>query len=167
MKTIELTQGYVALIDDEDYARASQFKWQAQVTPNSDRVYAVRTARKANVKRTMQRLHRFILGVTDPKIEVDHINRNGLDNQKSNLRICTVRQNQGNRRKQEGTTSIYKGVSWHRASKKWQAMIRINEKYTYLGLFRTDRDAALIYDCAARKVFGEFALTNFQEDTCH
>ncbi len=167
MKEIQLTQGYVALVDDEDYERVSQFKWFADLDKN-EVVYAkrqVRLHKRTNSKYRAQRLHRFILGVTDPKINVDHKDHNGLNCQKENLRRCTSQQNSWNSRKSaRKRTSKYKGVSKHTFG-KWVANIMDNKKLRYLGIFSQEIDAAKAYDAAAQQVFGEFALLNFKDNS--
>ncbi len=105
----------------------------------------------------MQRLHRFLLGLTDPKIIVDHEDRNGLNNQRGNLRVATKSQNEANSCKQHGTTSRFKGVSWNKRGGKWEAQIA----HRHLGCFADEMSAALAYDTAARKHFGEFCNCNF------
>jgi hypothetical protein len=94
MKTIPLTQDYVALVDDADYESVSAFKWRALVDKRSGKVYAVRKARGSHNTRKSLYLHRELLGVTDPSIEVDHSNGNSLDNQRENLCACTTSQKQ-------------------------------------------------------------------------
>jgi len=150
MREIPLTQGYIAIVDDEDYARVLTVgSWQADVDPHS--VYAVCSRIK---------MHRFIAGVTAPSIEVDHRDGNGLNNQKYNLRVCTKRQNAQNRKAIRGK-SQYKGVTWHVARQEWRANIRVNGKQKHLGAFSDERSAALAYDSAARLYFGEFSHCNF------
>jgi hypothetical protein len=92
---------------------------------------------------------------------VDHISRDGLDNRKSNLRICTVSQNGMNRRGKIGGTSKFKGVSSPSMTSKWVANIRVNGKNKCLGRFENNVDAAKAYDVAAKEYYGEFARTNF------
>ena len=92
------------------------------------------------------------------KLEVDHINGDGLDNRRSNLRLCTRRQNSMNQKKQKNCTSKYKGVSWSKRRKKWAAAITLYGKYKSLGFFDDEEEAAQAYRVAARKYFGEFAL---------
>jgi hypothetical protein len=131
-------------------------------------------------------MHHFILGVKgdpilqkkskmgcDPILQkkskmgtqdvfVDHINGNGLDNRKSNLRICTHQQNCENSRKRKKSFSKYKGVYWSKNAKKWVAQITIDGKSKHLGYFELEEDAAAAYDKAAVKYFGEFACLNFR-----
>jgi hypothetical protein len=155
MKEIPLTKGYVALVDDEDFERVSKFKWYALVLPR--KVYA---AHKNNTDSFY--LHRFILGVTDPKTQIDHEDHNGLNCQKHNLRIATKSQNGGNMRKHSDyTTSRFKGVYWDSQSKKWQSQIIVQRKRIRLGGHHSEEAAARSYDAAARLHFGEFAQTNF------
>jgi hypothetical protein len=102
-------------------------------------------------------LHRIILDA--PKgTDVDHINGNGLDNRRCNLRLATRSQNHANRFKKPGTTSRFKGVRFER--NRWHAQIRVQYKKTYLGSFRDEIDAALAYNAAALEAFGEFARIN-------
>jgi len=156
MKTIQLTQGLVALVDDADYDRVSTHRWYALKSGNGV-FYALRTT-LLDDKKTPLLMHRFILGATDPSMKVDHKNHNGLDNQRENLRLCTQTQNHGNRRKTQGS-SKYKGVT--KRGSKWEAAIKHNGKSKYLGVFISEVDAARVYDAAARNHFGEFALCNF------
>ena len=155
MRTIELTQGYVASVDDADFDRVSAHRWCAN--KNRHTVYAYRK----DGRRTVY-MHRFICGVTDPEVKVDHRNRNGLDNQRRNLRDCSNGQNSMNQRKRrDGVSSKFKGVCWHKRDRKFQADIRLNGRSKFLGMFVSELDAALAYDTAAREHFGEFALCNF------
>jgi hypothetical protein len=159
MKTIPLTQGLVALVDDADYERVSAFKWTATKVKNT--TYAVRKVRTASGGTTSQLLHRFIAGVTHPRIEVDHEDHDGLNCQRSNLRPCVRGENGGNTKKTRGA-SRYKGVSWDSSRGLWRAFITVHKRSKFLGRFRAESDAALVYDAAARAAFGEFALCNFR-----
>jgi hypothetical protein len=158
MRTIPLSQGYVALVDDADYERVSQFKWSATKTKTN--VYGIRKVRLPNGRTTSQMLHRFIMGVTHPRVDVDHKDHNGLNNQRQNLRLCVRGENNGNSRKTRGS-SRYKGVSWDSGRKLWRADIRVHDKPIYLGRFSEECDAALAYDAAARANFGVMAHCNF------
>jgi len=150
MRELKLTKGYTALVDDEDYEKIALCKWHATVARDKAHVYA------RNSKNVM--LHRFILGLITSTPFVDHKNGDGLDCQKVNLRIATVSQNQGNRRKQSAlASSRYKGVSWASRESKWRAVIQ----HKNLGMFASEKEAAMAYDIAAKEYFKEYALTNF------
>jgi flagellar basal body rod protein FlgC len=105
-------------------------------------------------------MHRLIMNTPDG-MDTDHINSNGLDNRRQNLRICTHAENLANRKKQISNTSGYKGVSWDKSCKKWAANISICGKYKKLGRFTDLVEAARAYDAAAKEVYGEFAKPNF------
>lgn len=155
MKTINLTQNQIALVDDEDYENLSLFSWQAQKMKNGKYRTATWTPRP---NRICVRMHTMIM---NPPVgmEVDHIDGNPLNNQKSNLRICTHANNMLNRSKERGNVTGYKGVSPHKS--KYQARIRVNNKEYWLGVFDNPEDAATAYDDAARIYHGEFAKLNF------
>lgn len=155
---IKLTQGKVAIVDDEDYALVSQYKWWAHKIRN---IYYVQAHEPKNNKKI--RMHRLIMGIADPKVGIDHINGNGLDNRKNNLRIATKSQNGMNQKPQKNRSSKFKGIYWNKNAKKWQAQIKINKKNKYLGLFNIETEAAKSYDIAAKELFGEFARLNFNE----
>jgi hypothetical protein len=158
MKTINLTQGFIALVDDADFDRVSAFKWTA--TKVKGNVYAVRKVKTPDGRTTSQLLHRFIEDVNYPDIDVDHKDHDGLNCQRNNLRLCSRGENCGNGRKSRGT-SRYRGVSWDASRGLWRALIRIRNKPQYLGRFKDEREAALAYDHAARASFGTFANCNF------
>ena len=150
MKRIKLTQGKFALVDDEDFAKLSKYKWHSLKGTNT--FYAARGFRL--------RMHRFILNAKEGQ-EIDHRDGNGLNNQKSNLRFCTHSQNNMNQRKlKKNLSSKYKGVSWHKNKKKWAVSIYIDGKNKYLGDFKDETDAAEAYNEAAMKYYGEFANLN-------
>ena len=148
-KTIALTQGYVAIVNDEDYERLSSHSWS--VTRNKLHVYAQR--RKSD-GRGVVRMHREVIDAP-PGYEVDHINGDTLDNRKENLRLCTKAQHQHNRRNSGTHSSRFKGVGRH--GSKWRAFI----ERSHLGVFESEEAAALAYDAEARRRFGSFAALNF------
>lgn len=150
MKEISLTQGKVAIVDDEDYKWLAQWKWYCH-GKYAERGFPIRI-----------KMHRVIIN-TPPGMETDHINGNGLDNRKSNLRICTHSENMMNQCVQKRSATGFKGVWFSKQHKKWRACIRNNKVHIHLGLFSTPEDAARAYDDAAKQVFGEFAKTNFIE----
>jgi hypothetical protein len=152
MREVPLTKGYTAVVDDKDFAIVSQHKWQACVTPRI--VYAYRSVRKDG-KHGKLYLHRFLLKVEDPKVEVDHRDHDGLNCQRYNLRTGTKADNQHNRRMRNASVSGYKGVSRNRG--KW--IVQIHGKC--VGRFTEVIAAAKAYDTAAVAMYGEYAHTNF------
>ena len=158
MKAIPLTQGKVALVDDEDFEWLSKWKWYAWKSKNGWYAMHNKWSPKAK-KQKIIRMHRFILG-TKKDQEVDHKDHNGLNNQRTNLRSCTHLENCMNQRPRKDCSSKYKGVHWRKSCKKWQCRIACHGKQHHLGYFKSEYDAALQYDIAAQFFFGEFALLN-------
>ena len=156
VKEIPLTQGKIALVDDEDYERIIQYKWSANKIGNT--WYAV--SRESTTHKTIL-MHRLILS-TQPHELCDHINGNGLDNRRCNLRLASKSQNAMNQTKTHGT-STYKGVTWNKRANKWTVQIMFNYKNIYMGDFRDEREAAIAYDEKAIELFGEYAKLNFGE----
>ncbi len=159
MKKIKLTQGQYALVDDEDFKRVNQFRWFAFWEDDTKSFYAIRNIRKDNGRRTIMRMHRYIMNCPKGK-QTDHKNHNTLDNQKSNLRICTRQQNKMNRKNHKKSSSGYKGVYWNIPRNKWMAYIRHNGKLIYLGLYKNEIDAAMAYNKKAKELFRKFAYLN-------
>jgi len=160
-RRIPLTQGKFAIVDPDDYYRLSKYKWHA--AGKYQTFYAVRaTKTKAGQKRI--HMHRSVLKVPHNKF-VDHLNRNALDNRKANLRPATSAQNICNRSKFMNRTygSKYKGVTYNRGSKLYQAQIQLNRNPIFLGSFRDELAAAKAYDRAAKKYHGNFAALNFTQ----
>lgn len=158
MREIQLTKGYVALVDDGDYARVSQHKWCAQVQRSKGRirhVYARHSVGKPGAQ-TTQLMHCFIMGTKG----IDHEDGNGLHNWRGNLRPATKKQNSHSRRVNVNSSSGHKGVTWHKAARKWEAKIGVNYNNIYLGCFTDILDARDAYDVAALKYHGNVALTN-------
>lgn len=155
--------GIYMLIDDEESERIIQRSWWAQRAPHTTYAYTQVYDRPSKKYKTIM-LHRFIMNVTDSNIEVDHINGNGLDNRKRNLRLCPDGENSRNTKSHRNSSSQYKGVCWHKNNKKWQADIYDNGRHVYLGQYDNEIEAAHAYDRAAIQLFGEFARLNFPED---
>ena len=155
MKKIKLTQNKYALVDDNDFEELNKFKWHALKSENT--FYPLRKIWDKNTKKqTVIMMHRVIMETPKGK-ETDHIDRNALNNQRSNLRIVTHSQNQMNKGMSKNNTSGFKGVMWSKKSKKWQANIRKNNKKLYLGLFKTKEEAYEAYVEACKKYHGDFA----------
>lgn len=151
MKKILLTQGKYALVDDADFKWLNQWKWHAV---KRGKCWYARRGSAPQIY-----MHRLIMNNPE-KMDIDHINDNGLDNQRHNLRICTHRQNLQNSRKRINATSKYKGTYYAKIGerrKRWVATICGRA----IGYFSTEKEAALAYDDAAKRNFGLFARTNF------
>ena len=145
IKTIPLTQGKVALVDDEDYHELSKYRWCAHKYGNL--WYAVRMSPRDPVthKRTGIRMHRIIVDTPDG-MDTDHINGNGLDNRRCNLRVVTRRENIQNLHLKK--SSKFPGVSWYKQTKKWAANIGLNGKNHHLGYYDDEETAGIIYAMA-------------------
>lgn len=150
MKEIVLTKGKVSIVDDDDYEKVACFKWQ--FSASSKIGYAVRT-----IKNRTEYLHWSIIGKPGKGLVVDHINRNSLDNRKKNLRFATLAENRRNFTKK---TSKYIGVWKNRAGGKFHAKMKLMGKRLHFGSFNTEEEAAIAYDKAAKKYYGEFATLN-------
>lgn len=162
VKEVPISQGRIALVDDEDFEAVMRFRWQvfrAERKQGPDVLYARRKNRENDGDRRYPVMHRMIL----PGFAmIDHKDGNGLNNQKSNLRPATNSQNQANRSTHKpGETSHFRGVYLHRKTMKWNAHIRANGKMINLGYFVDEIAAAKAYDEAAVHFFGEFARPNF------
>lgn len=152
MKVIPLTQNKVAWVDDRDYERVMIHKWCLAKRGRLN--YA---ASRIDGKLTM--LHRFILNPPSG-YDTDHIDGNGLDDRRENLRNCTRQENSRNQQPQLNCSSRYKGVYLNNQKTKWCAEIKVDGKYEHLGSFDNEDDAALAYNRAASLRFGKFARLN-------
>ena len=154
MIVIPLTQNKFTKIDNDDYEIVKDYKWCYH------QGYAKTNITLPNGKRKSLLMHRLILGLTDPKIQADHINHNKLDNRRNNLRSCNIQQNHMNQSSRKNSTSKYLGVSWNKNAKKWHSNIRFNNKRIHLGLYTNENDAAKAYNLKAKELFKEFANLN-------
>src|ERR1035437_6402891 len=163
MKHISLTQGKYARINDIDFTWLSQWKWYAQ--KGGTTFYAVRwdnvkEGRRIKIQMHCVLLKRKLSRELHSDERVDHRDLNGLNNQRKNLRLANDTENNRNVGIRRDNTSGYKGVTWRYDNQSWQTRIQVNKKRIHLGYFTNPREAALAYDVAALKYFGEFAVTN-------
>lgn len=161
-REIPLTKGKVTIVDAGDYEFLSQWNWFSL-----NDYYAARTKYigmfNGKPKRITIKMHQVLMNAPEG-FEIDHINGDGLDNRRSNLRICTHQQNIWNRRAQKGSTSKYKGVSFQASTQYWKAYISIDGgKQKHLGCYLNEEGAARAYNKAAKKYHGEFARLNSVE----
>ncbi len=147
---------YKMLVDDEDYDLLNQYNWS--VKPHGKTFYAVRTnTAKEGVSKIYA--HRLLLNISDKKIEVDHVDNDGLNNQKYNLRACSHSLNGKNKRQTNKNTSKYKGVVPN-SKNTFKSRITVNGKLITIGNFKDEQNAALAYNKAAIKYYGEYAKLN-------
>ncbi len=154
MKEIILINGGVTLVDDADYEALNQYRWAKMKVKHR---YYVKRSISCGHRGTGKTIlmHREIM---TPEVwqQVDHRDRDGLNNQRSNLRLCNQTQNNGNQRLRRDNTSGFRGVNWHKLMKKWTAEIRPAGKKKVLGYFDNPKDACVAYDIAAKQLYGEF-----------
>ncbi len=162
MKELPLTNGGVALVDDQDYdlvSRNSWYQWR-----HGGIAYAARSISASSGRKTVLLMHRYLLGIQSGQGRgtcVEHRDKNGLNNQRANLRICHQRDAVRNQRMRAGAkSSRFRGVYWHKKDRKWAAGIKLQCKTQHLGRFESEEAAAAAYDAAATKYFGEFARLN-------
>jgi hypothetical protein len=159
-REIALTQGHVAIVDDEDFERVSQWTWRAVRPRPTATVYGYASAAGCPGRRRAIALHRFILGAVKGDV-VDHVDGNGLNNTRANLRLCPPGQHSANRR--GGGALPYKGISYRKTAQRYVAQLR-KAGVGYIGpTRRTLEEAARDYDVLAKKHFGEFARLNFPD----
>ncbi len=165
MRTIELTQGKVALVDDEDFEALSQHKWHAHKGRHS--FYASRNEPTGVAKPRYRTVTMHATLTNTPKgMHTDHIDGDGLNNCRSNLRVVTIKQNNLNRtRKKAGCSSQFRGVSWFKSCSKWWAQIVINGKAKSLGFHDSEHAAAQAYDDAGLARDPEHFTPNFPRIT--
>lgn len=142
---------FKCLYDLEYFGLISLFRWNLH-----NRGYAVTTVNGKTIL-----MHRLIMGVDDPEIQVDHKYHNKLDNRRANIRVCTRSENRRNSRKLKESHSKYKGV--YRDGKYWHTQIKVNGRIINLGRFHSELTAAKVYDTAARLHFQDFAFLNFPD----
>lgn len=160
MKKIPLTQDKFALVSDEDFDFLNQWKWYAFQPKNNKTMYAFRTKGHGKGIKKSFAMH-FVLMKPAKGLVTDHINGDGLDNRRENLRICTTAENMRNRtRLNKNNKSGFKGVSWQEDHSAWRATVMFNRKQYFGGFYDTVKEAAKGYNQLAKKLFGEFAALN-------
>lgn len=148
----------VALVDESDLPLVADYTWTL-LRDVGGRAWAMTSIYRP--RRRSLLMHRLLMD-PGPGMVVDHINHDGLDNRRVNLRVCAQAQNMANMRPQaRDTSSRYKGVGWDKRSAKWRAYITIGGRLVHLGYHATEEDGARAYDAAARLYFGEYAFLNF------
>lgn len=162
MKEIQLSMGKVALIDDEDFELVCQYNWSilSGSKMGKDKFYAKAHIKKQKPYRKIL-MHRLIMGLCfGHNLTVDHIDGDGLNNRRSNLRVCTMNENSKNRPIPKANSSGFKGVSWDKSRDMWESYIKVEYKKIHLGRYKDILQAASAYNDAAIKYFGEFARLN-------
>lgn len=147
-RSIPLSKGLSALIDEDDYHIVSKYKW------HSSQGYAAATLINEGASTSIL-MHRLILN-PPPGYVVDHINGTRSDNRRSNIRICSHAENLCNRPMQANNTSGYKGVSWSKRKQKWQALIESKGRQIHLGYYDNKIEAAAAYAEAAKSIHGQY-----------
>lgn len=153
---LTLTRGQVCYVDVADLPILSQYRWAADRC--GPEFYAVSYLWRSNRSHRLY-MHRLLMGAGTSE-EIDHINANGLDNRRENLRLATRSQNNANQRLTRRNASGFRGVSWDRTRHKWAAHICFQKKHMALGRHDTAEDAARAYNAKARELFGEYARLN-------
>lgn len=158
MKEIPLSQNAVALVDDSDFEELDQYRWYLNCHAGG---YAARNILKSDGKRGIELMHRHIMN-PEKGMEIDHLDHNPLNNQRSNLRIVTKRQNSQNR--SDKKTSIYPGVSWDKNKRRWRPRIQVDGKLLSFGSYATEIGAFDAY-CRKLKEIGEVLHERFMDES--
>lgn len=158
---VQLTRGFSTLIDAEDFNLISGYSLSVHINPKSSIKYAMAKLKSDKNEWTKTNISRLIMGVTDPELKVDHIDHNGLNNRKYNLRVCSHKENARNTTSRVNSTSKYLGVHKPVGSRRFTAAIRPDNKRIFLGKYLNEHDAAMAYDKAALEHYGDFANLNF------
>lgn len=150
IKILKSNKGTKILVSDKDYDRVKKFKWK--LCPTTGILFITKNRKRIS-------LHRFIMN-PDKDMVVDHINGDRSDNRRSNLRVCSHKQNLANQKLNSKNTSGFKGVYYKKSKKKFTARIKVEGRLFFLGHFNNPKEAGEAYDRAAVEYFGGFAKTN-------
>lgn len=162
MKSYKFKNGMSTKVDDDIYEKMQGMKWNCNRDVSSGNWYVTVQRKNDNGVYRKFGLAEFIMGKPGEGMQIDHINRDSLDNRRENLRFCTVSQNLRNRRKMKSCSSKYKGVT--KAYNGWRSQIIVDRKNYALGTYDNEADAALAYNSAALKFFGEYACINMDDE---
>jgi hypothetical protein len=166
MKEIISRNKYIILVDDEDYEWLNKYTWRVRKSPSGTKFYAYTQSKKKYLG-GVTTMHRLVLGLIREKRKleiVDHINRDGLDNRKENLRKVTKQQNEMNSDIRKNNKTGYKGVSFRKDTRKYRSYIAIDGKQINLGCYNLPEDAAIAHDKEVLKLFPNHAYTNFPKE---
>lgn len=152
--------GLFAIVDEEDYALIAPYEWCPARSFNTFYVHGTRKTESG--KRKLLMMHRLIMGEPDG-VDIDHEDRNGLNNSRANLRLCTNSQNQANKRRQKNNTSGFVGVVYGKKNRRWKATVSWNGAKYDCGSFATAEEAALARDAKAVELQGDFASPNMPD----
>lgn len=155
IKIVSKHGNFDLIVDDEDFDRVNEHRWWINKQRGKFRAHG-----RIDKTQKLIKVHRFILNVYNPKIMIDHINMNPLDNRKENLRIVTNQQNSVNKKLNKNNKSGYKGVFYSERDKKWVSKVKYNYKNINLGRFKTKEEAAHAYNAKVFELFGDFAYLN-------
>jgi hypothetical protein len=154
MKKIKLTKSKFALVDNSDFEELNKYKWYCFKYGNT--YYAMRSSNRIKGKQTVIKMHRFLMNPLKGQ-QIDHVDGNGLNNQRKNLRICNHSENQRNKKIYKSNISGFKGVSWNKNANKWQSFIRVDSKRIHLGYFKSKLSAFETYCKASVEFHGKFS----------
>jgi hypothetical protein len=164
-REIPLTQGQVAIVDAADYEELARYSWNVHKGKGKKTYYARRTiAAQGGSPAQSFLMHRIILGISDPAIQIDHRDLNGLHNWRDNLRVATASQQSGNKTLRADCASGFRGVCWMKGrtgTKNWSANLQAKGVRRFIGMFYSAEAAARAYDEKALEHWGEFAQLNF------
>lgn len=166
MREIPLTRGMVALVDDEDYEEVSRYRWTYHRPRHSRAGYAQTSIESAAGGWRTVRMHQMVFGPISPHSTIDHVDGDGLNNRRGNLRAASRCEQSWNRRTRIESSTGLKGV-FPTTTTRWIARIGWQGKRLNLGTFDSPEKAARAYDARARELCGEFARLNFPEDQQH